>query len=109
MKRKTIDVILAKLGIKPFPDSDPRYSEPLSITFSSQVARPTSPLPLPPGPQSSNPRPTPEQIEANRQYNLARLAKFDQKAATARLKHLAEANLEAARARHLRDEKPEPE
>lgn len=112
MKRKTVDAILEKVGIKPFADSDPRYSEPLSITFLSQAAFPMATFPTPSSASSTSPRPTvsrpmPEQIEANRQYNLSRLAEFDHKAAAVRLKQAAEANLEAARVRHMLAENSE--
>lgn len=43
MKRSTIDAICKKAGIEPFPDNDPRYSEPLSITFLSHTPRPSAP------------------------------------------------------------------
>src|SRR5690349_9852481 len=43
MKRKTIDEILKKVGIPVAPDSDPVYSEPYSITFSSRSPAPSQP------------------------------------------------------------------
>ena len=39
MKRKVIDAILAKAGIRPVPDDDPRYQEAPSIIFPSGTPR----------------------------------------------------------------------